>query len=282
MKVGAHPRGAGLRAHISISILLLAGACAALGAQEMPDYMVRVGGTIFRMGDAVGDGYSNERPMHAATVATFYISRHEVTQKEWQAVMGRNPSHFSIDDYPIELRWNDMPVEQVTWLHAVEYCNKLSVMKGFEPCYTINGSAVSCDFTRSGFRLPTETEWEYAAKGGGLSSGYRFAGGNDINEVGWYRVNSRGATFPEEQKKPNELGLFDMTGNVFEWCWDWYGAYGSSPVVDPRGPAAGSVHVIRGGAWGSDERECRTTYRAWGAPTDWGTNIGFRIVCTAK
>jgi formylglycine-generating enzyme len=277
-----YPRGAGLCARVFLSILLMTGFCAALPAQEMPDYMVRVGGTIFRMGDAIGDGYINERPMHAATVSTFYISRHEVTQKEWKDVMGTSPSHFSIDDYPIELRWNDLPVEQVSWLQAVQYCNKLSELKGFQPCYTISGDSVSCDFTRNGFRLPTETEWEYAAKGGGLATGYKYAGSNLISDIGWYRVNAKGATYPEEQKKPNELGLFDMTGNVFEWCWDWYGPYGSSAVSDPHGPASGTVRVMRGGAWGSEERECRVTYRAWSAPNDWGTNIGFRIVCAAR
>jgi formylglycine-generating enzyme len=266
---------------VSISALLLTVALGPAGAQEMPDYMVRVGGTIFRMGDLSGGGKANERPKHAATVSTFYSSRHEVTQREWLEVMGSNPSHFRIDDFPVELRWNDLPVEQVTWLQAVEYCNRLSIKQGFQPCYAIDGAEVTCDFSKNGFRLPTETEWEYAAKGGGLSSGYKYSGGNDLNEVGWYRVNSKGTTNPGEQKKANELGLFDMSGNVFEWCWDRFGLYASSPVKDPRGPSKGSFRVMRGGAWGNTDGECRPTFRAWISPKDSGTNIGFRVVATA-
>jgi formylglycine-generating enzyme len=267
---------------LCIAALFLSTVAGSVHAQEMPGYMARVGGTIFRMGDYSHEGNSNERPMHAATISTFYISRHEVTQKEWLDVMGKNPSHFSIDDFSLELRWNDLPVEQVSWLQAVEYCNKLSEKTGFQPCYAINGEEVTCDFSKNGFRLPTETEWEYAAKGGGLSSGYKYAGGNLMGEVGWYRVNSNGSTYPEQQKKANELGLFDMSGNVFEWCWDFYGPYTSSPVTEPKGPATGKYRIMRGGAWGSDERECRTTYRAWAAPGDWGINIGFRVAANAR
>ncbi|RLW70008.1 MAG: hypothetical protein B6D68_01375, partial [spirochete symbiont of Stewartia floridana] len=199
------------------------------------------------------------------------MSKYEVTQGEWREVMGSGPSHFSGDN---------LPVEQVSWYDAVAYCNALSVQKNLTPVYTINGTSVTADWSADGYRLPTEAEWEYAARGGNASKGYLFAGSDDDREVAWHDYNSGDAAHPVGGKAPNELGLHDMSGNVWEWCWDWYGGdyYESSPSSDPRGPASGSHRVNRGGSWGSNYWRLRSATRNIYGPGDSYYFLGFRLV----
>ena len=175
----------------------------------------------------------------------------EVTQELWQAVMGSNPSYFI---------GSQRPVEQVSWNDCQEFIEKLNTLTGEK------------------FRLPTEAEWEYAARGGNKSKGYEYAGSDNVGDVAWYTDNSKSSTHEVKGKLPNELGLYDMSGNVWEWCSDWYGAYSSGAQVDPAGPASGSTRVRRGGSWSSDAAYCRVFYRSGITPTAALTYNGLRFV----
>ena len=239
---------------------------------KMPENMIYIEGGIYRMGDTVGGGETDEKPVHSVRVTSFYMDKCEVTQREWRDLVGSGPSNFEGDE---------LPVEQVSWYDAVQYCNRLSLKSGLEPCYTINGTNVSCDFSKNGFRLPTEAEWEFAAKGGTRSVGYDYAGGNDLAAVAWYGGNSRSWTHPVGQKQANELGIFDMTGNVGEWCWDWYGPYSASPQTDPHGPLSGDTRLLRGGSWSPNARYERLPFRNASAPDNRDRTNGFRVVANA-
>jgi formylglycine-generating enzyme required for sulfatase activity len=236
---------------------------------KVPENMIRVEGGTFQMGDTFGDGQSWEKPVHSVAVSSFYMGKYLVTQKEWRDVMGTDPSHFKGDD---------LPVESVTWYDAVQYCNKLSAKNGLDPCYAINGTNVTCDFSRSGFRLPTEAEWEYAAKGGRQSRGTEYAGSSSVDEVAWYGGNSGGRTHPVGQKRANELGLYDMSGNVWEWCWDWWGNYGPSTETDPQGADSGSNRVRRGGSGDGSASGVRAAGRDGYGPGLRYNISGFRVV----
>jgi formylglycine-generating enzyme required for sulfatase activity len=207
------------------------------------------------------------------TVSEFRIGRYEVTQKDWLTVMG------SIENLNCG-KGDDYPVYKVTWYDAVRYCNKLSVMEGLEPAYTIgNGDTppVTCDLKKNGYRLPTEAEWEYAARGG---ENYKYSGSNDYKEVAWFSGNSNGTTHPVGLKKQNGYGLYDMSGNVWEWCWDWfeYDYSGAGDKKDPTGPASGSYRVNRGGCWDRDEGD-GVAFRRDDLPTyKSSSTVGFRIV----
>jgi formylglycine-generating enzyme len=234
--------------------------------------MVLVEGGTFRMG---GDGDDDEQPIHEVTVSDFYIGKYPVTQREYQVVMnGENPS---------EDKGDDLPVDNVSWYDAVKFCNVLSQKDGLDEVYTINGDQLQCDWGKIGYRLPTEAEWEYAARGGWKSRGYECAGSDDIEEVAWYNDNSGDHTHPVGQKKANELGLHDMSGNVAEWCWDWFddGYYRSSPKTDPTGPASGSRCVVRGGGWLTMMCHVRSAKRFHLTPDNRGPGLGFRLVCPA-
>ena len=236
-------------------------------------YVFVEGGT-FQMGST--DGNLDEKPLHQVTVSSFYMNRYEVTQKEWREVMGSSPSRFSGDN---------LPVEQVTWFDAVKYCNRRSEKDGLKPVYRINGTSVTADWDANGYRLPTEAEWEYAARGGNASNGYLYAGSDNADEVAWYEVswyddNSGDKTHPVGEKAPNELGLYDMSGNVWEWCWDWYGAYPSGSQSDPGGSASGSYRVIRGSSWFYCANFLRSACRYYNGPDISNGNLGFRLVRT--
>jgi formylglycine-generating enzyme required for sulfatase activity len=231
--------------------------------------MVLVAGGTFRMGRNNGD--DDEKPVHTVTVESFYMGKYEVTQKEWIEIMGSNPSSY----------WGDtLPVEQVSWYEAVEYCNKLSLREGLVPAYSGSGDGITCDFKASGYRLPTEAEWEYAAKGGRDAPVFKYAGGNGVDAVAWYNGNSEERTHPVGTKQPNNLGLYDMSGNVWEWCWDWFGDYGSGSQTDPQGASSGTIRVLRGGSWSNSARGVRSTFRGNFTPADRDSYLGFRVVRT--
>jgi formylglycine-generating enzyme required for sulfatase activity len=234
-----------------------------------PDMVLVEGGT-FPMGSNNGD--DSEKPVHSVTVHSFLISAHEVTQKEWREVMGSSPSHFKGDT---------LPVEQVSWFDAVNYCNKRSVKEGLQPCFIVNATTVTCNFRKSGYRLPTEAEWEFAARGGKDSRGYGYAGSDDLQAVAWFEDNSGETTHAVGTKAANELGLYDMTGNVWEWCWDWFMWYTAETQADPTGPGSGLSHVLRGGGWVDNSDYCRVSFRNTGVAKDSVPYYGVRIARSA-
>ncbi len=214
--------------------------------------MVRVEGGTFTMGatsEQGSDAYDDEKPAHQVTLSSFYIGKYEVTQAEWQAVMGTNPSYFKGDN---------LPVENVTWYDCQEFIRKLNELTGKQ------------------FRLPTEAEWEYAARGGKRSYGVKYAGGSDIDNVAWYKENSNKTTHPVGQKRANELGLYDMSGNVNEWCQDAYGDYSSASQTNPQGPATcDNGRVVRGGSWFDNAGGCRISFRVSYNPIS--GSVGLRL-----
>ena len=226
------------------------------------------GGTFVRKGDyQVKKGLSFPEIM--VRVNGFYIDDFVVTQGDWNQVMDDNPSYFKGDD---------LPVERVGWHEAILFCNKKSEKDGLQLCYTIDGERVECDFSANGYRLPTEAEWEFAAIGGVKSKGYRYAGSDLLDEVAWYSKNAEKTTHPRGQKLPNELGLYDMCGNVFEWCWDWWDKFDCDFMDNPTGPATGKMKVVRGNNWvnGATTSDLnRRVHRGVNAATH---HQGFRIV----
>lgn len=225
--------------------------------------MVWVEGGSFTMGsNATPKGvkltYALARPEHRVTVDGYFIGRYEVTQGLWQAVMGENPSKFKGSA--------NLPVESVSWTEAQEFAMRLSQMTGRR------------------FRLPSEAEWEYAARGGGKSQRNPYAGcnRNQLDNHGWYCVNSDGATHAVGQLQPNELGLYDMSGNVAEWCQDWVEAYTSEEQTNPRGPRQGENRVLRGGHYNSTSAACTVYDRGWYLPSGKYELYGLRIVMEAN
>ena len=216
--------------------------------------MVKVEAGTFMMGatSEMQNSWNDEKPVHLVTLTNdYYMGKYEVTQALWQAVMGSNPSFFKGDNLPVEnLSWND----------SQKFIGKLNSMTGRK------------------FRLPTEAEWEYAARGGKKSRGYQYSGSSNISDVAWYYGNSGGKTHPVGTKQSNELGLYDMTGNVLEWCQDLYGSYVSSSQTNPSGANSGSDRVYRGGSWCFFARNCRSSCRSNFAPDFRGNSQGLRLV----
>ena len=215
--------------------------------------MVRVEGGTFRMGatsEQEDDADSDEKPVHSVTLSSYYIGKTEVTQALWQAVMGSNPSDF---------KGANLPVECVSWDDCQEFIQKLNRLTG------------------RNFRLPTEAEWEFACRGGNNSRGYKYSGSNNLGSVAWYDGNSGGKSHPVGTKAPNELGIFDMSGNVWEWCSDWYANYTSYSQTNPTGPQSGSFRMDRGGCWDSSARDCRSSIRNYDYPSYRGDNLGLRF-----
>ncbi|MBQ8656315.1 MAG: SUMF1/EgtB/PvdO family nonheme iron enzyme [Prevotella sp.] len=223
---------------------------------ELEQSMVQVDGGTFTMGpttDNEDEYYGWEEPAHKVTLSAFSISRYEVTQELWEAVMGSNPSHF---------KGPRRPVEYVSWEDCQTFIVKLNSLTGKK------------------YRLPTEAEWEYAARGGKNSKGFKYAGSDDLYSVGWFRDNCDNQTHNIAQKRPNELGLFDMSGNVFEWVEDYFAPYESGKQTNPRGPVYGEDHVYRGGSWEYPFKTgyCRVWTRRSAGPTPYHSNgLGFRL-----
>lgn len=238
------------------------------------DWEAFVFGGTFQMGST--NGGADEKPIHTVIVSSFLIGKHEVTQKEYETIMGTNPAH----DYGVG---DNYPVYYVTWYDAVEFCNKLSDLKGYNRCYSGSGSIV-CNWSANGYRLPTEAEWEFTCRGGVSSENYKYSGSNNIDDVAWYDSNSGSKTHIVGTKQSNELGIYDMSGNVYEWCWDWYSSYyyKNSPENNPQGPASGSRQILRGGYWGYGVYNCRSAYRSNSQPSSSFNYIGFRVVRTAE
>ncbi len=237
----------------------------------------------FRMGNITDhpDGEAWEKPVHEVTIThPFLMSRTEVTQEQYEAMMGSNPSVFKDPE---------LPVETISWYEAVEFCNKLSRQEGFDTCFTGSGANIHCDFTANGYRLPTEAEWEYACRAvtetdfhtGNMTHSGPSPLDPALGRAGWYGGNSGSRTHPVGAKEPNAFGLYDMHGNVYEWCWDWFDSYSSGPAEDPRGPTSGSNRVLRGGSWLFDARYCRSADRgSLGGPDSRNYLFGFRVVRT--
>jgi len=218
--------------------------------------MLPVKGDKFYMGctsEQGSDCFNKERPAHIVTVSDFLIGKYPVTQKQWTQVMGNNPSKFKGDN---------LPVETVSWNDAQAFINKLN------------------STTKKGYRLPTEAEWEYAARGGIESAGLKYAGNNNINDVAWHDENSGETTHPVGAKRPNELGIYDMSGNVWEWVEDRYGEYSNAAQTNPTGPSSGSTRVNRGGSWEGDAIYCRTSNRSDNTPKSRYNSLGFRLART--
>ncbi|MDR1161739.1 MAG: formylglycine-generating enzyme family protein [Tannerellaceae bacterium] len=237
--------------------------------------LVYVAGGTFTMGCTAEQGedcHGDEQPAHQVTVDGFYIGQYEVTQAQWKAVTGRNPSEFK-RDY--------CPVEQVSWDDIAGTSGDYMTIRNIQ--YYANGFIYKLN-KRTGrqYRLPTEAEWEYAARGGADSQGYKYSGGNVMSNVGWHEVNSGGGINPVGIKWPNELGIYDMSGNVWEWCSDWYGAYNSDSQTNPTGPETGSYHVDRGGSWSNAGVNCRVSNRNNSMPGHRNGNRGFRLACDSQ
>lgn len=266
-------------------------------SRKIPEDFVLVKGGTFKntKSNYYGKGVS---------ISSFYIGKYDVTQKEWVEVMGSNPSKF---------RGDNLPVEMVSWYDSVEYCNKRSVKEGLQPYYNIDKTrtdpnnrpdpdfgdldttkwTVTVNRTANGYRLPTEAEWEYAAGGGQLSKSYKYSGSDDVDEVAWYWRNSgdqnlsgvwnwsvlqqnHNQTKPVGRKKPNELGIYDLSGNVREWCWDWYGDLTDDPI-DPQGSKSGSRRVWKGGGWMGGEFCGEPSFRGDLAANGTGPDQGLRV-----
>ena len=215
--------------------------------------MVWVEGGTFRMGatsEQGSDAYDIEEPVHSVTLSSYYIGKTEVTQALWKVVMGSNPSKF---------KGENLPVENVSWDDCQEFIRKLNSLTG------------------QNFRLPTEAEWEFACRGGNNSRGYAYSGSYDMDSVAWFDCNSGRKTHFVATKSPNELGIYDMSGNVWEWCSDWYDKYSSGAQTNPKGPESGSCHVFRGGGWGSYAGYCRSSNRGYNTPTHRHDRLGLRL-----
>jgi formylglycine-generating enzyme required for sulfatase activity len=251
----------------------------------------------FQMGSSIGDG--DEKPVHTVSLKSFWMMKTEVTVASWRLFSQKSayastaekqgsglvftggawaPKKDASWKNPYFPQTESHPVVLVSWYDAVEYANWLSRQDNLRPAYSIKGTTVSCDWSAEGWRLPTESEWEYAARGGSKSRGYTYAGSNDVGIVAWYDSTSGSGTKPVGIKKSNELGLYDMNGNVWEWCWDWFDNYSAGSRTDPKGPVSGSSRVNRGGSWHVGDSRTRLTSRSDYAPDSRGSYLGFRLV----
>ena len=260
-KNGASPKSLMSRGNFIIFFLLYLNlSIIVVNAQNPVIDMIFVQGGTFTMGctpEQGNDCDDDEKPAHKVTVSDFYIGKYEVTQAQWKAVMGNNPSGFKGDN---------LPVERVSWDDVQEFIRKLNAQTGKQ------------------YRLPTEAEWEFAARGGNKSKGYKYSGSNTPGDVAWawYDDNSGQRTHNVGTKSPNELGIYDMSGNVFEWCNNYRGDYSSNVQNNPKGPSTGSARVVRGGSWDYNTRYLRVSHRFNVTPAGRNSLFGFRLVLSSK
>jgi formylglycine-generating enzyme required for sulfatase activity len=242
------------------TLLLLFGACTIAKNRNNSSIaddiaMVYVPGGTFMMGctsEQGDDCEDHERPAHQVSLSSFQIGKYEVTQAQWETVMGNNPSYSK--------NCPNCPVETVYWYDIQDFISRLNAKTGKK------------------YRLPTEAEWEYAARGGNRSRGNKYSGSNNLDEVAWYDQTSGSKTHSVGGKKPNELGIYDMIGNVWEWCGDWHGYYSNSSQSNPKGPSSGSRRVLRGSGWFGNAKNCRVSNRFFNSPDIRNYNGGFRLV----
>ncbi len=274
--------------------------------RELIPGMVFVNEGTFQMGDHFNEGDRNELPTHKVTVSSFYIGQYEITHKEFiiflneqgvssngtyngntiiemtndTCAIGHNGSfYFKSNSKATTV---DCPVIEVTWYGAIEYCNWLSKRDGLSSCYSIKSGNVTCDFTKNGYRLPTEAEWEFAARGGvDHSDNYKYPGvTNNLDDYAWYSSNSASTTHAVGTKLGNQLDIHDMSGNVWEWCWDRYGSYSGDSQSNPTGRGSGLDRIVRGGGWNCDSGYNRVAYRGKHEPFGFHV-LGFRILRNA-
>jgi formylglycine-generating enzyme required for sulfatase activity len=219
--------------------------------------MVFVQGGTFWMGctSEQGSCENDENPVHEVTVSSFYMGKYEVTQAQWEALMGSNPSHF---------KGGNLPVGNVNWNDVQMFIERLNAATGKQ------------------YRLPTEAEWEYAARGGNKSKGNQYSGSSFVKNAAWMATNSDNATHPAGTKMANKLGIYDMSGNVWEWCYDWYGYYSASTQNNPTGASSGSLRVRRGGCWDDAAGYCRVANRSSFSPSFSNDFLGFRLACSSE
>jgi formylglycine-generating enzyme required for sulfatase activity len=277
---------------------------------SVPEGFVYIPGGTFGMGDSFSEGHGNERPVHQVTLSSFYMGKYEVTQSEWQSVMTGNTNNISATpSHPSYGIGDNYPVNNVGWRYTLVFCNRKSMAEGLIPAYTINSStdpadwgavptssgstwdAAICNWSANGYRLTTDAEWEYAARGGvHHTDNYRYSGchnESDLENYAWYSANDSSpyGTKPVGTRLPNQLGLYDMTGNVWEWCWDWFQStyyqtcYDQGTVNNPTGPAPTGMHFPRGGDWYSPAQISRVAFRG-GQPLIPYQSLGFRVART--
>jgi formylglycine-generating enzyme required for sulfatase activity len=279
-----------LRRNVMKKELVLLGLCMSIGLfvyGQTNDFVLVEGGTLL-IGSKNGE---SDEKVHEVTVSSFYIDKYEVTQREWVEVMGttiQQQRDKANTLYSMRGEGDNYPMYYVSWYEAIEYCNKRSQNEGLTPAYRNSEAVVICDFTANGYRLPTEAEWEFAAKGGIISAEngelMEYSGSNNAGSVGWYKNNSGGKTHEVGTKQPNSLGIYDMSGNVWEWCWDRYGNYFSGPELpdgprtNPTGALTGSSRVSRGGGWSSLTEYLRSASRGPYSPYNRLDHFGFRVV----
>ena len=308
-----HNKKKGTTALITAALLALAllftgcsngsGSGGGTGTPSSADKTYMVSGISFTMKGiaAVTNGsIGHTNAPHTVSLSAYLIGETEVTQELWQAVMGNNPSNFQGSSNPPANgeEQGKRPVEKVNWYQCIAFCNKLSKLCNLDPCYTVSGvdfdvlnfggiptssnndwNKAVCDWSKNGFRLPTEAEWEWAAKGG---TSDKWAGTNVANELkdyAWYEANSGGKTHEVKKKLPNGYGLYDMSGNVYEWCWDWYDENMPPGGQDPTGADSGHFRVERSGSWNSHAEGVPRAFRGFNNPESRVNNIGLRLAC---
>ena len=244
--------------------------------------LIQVKGGTFKMGSKNSDTSAelDEQKEHSVILNTFEISKFEVTVWEWKQFIKANKMKM-----PIKPSWgwqDNYPINGITWNEAIAYCNWLSTKEKLQPCYSKKGPNFVCNFKANGYRLPTEAEWEFAAKGGTNSKGFRYSGSDKLEDVAWYKAYSNGQPHTVGTKLPNELGIYDMSGNVWEWCWDWYNKdfYKLEKGDNPKGPEMGERRTVRGGSWDSKSNYVRPANRISTIPSKTHEFYGFRIART--
>jgi formylglycine-generating enzyme required for sulfatase activity len=265
-----------------LAVLVILASLAVFGCvRDINHNMARIQGGTFVMGSPGGEAERDiDERRHNVTISPFYMGKYEVTQNEYQSIMKDTPSNF---------KGSKRPVESVSWYNAILFCNKLSEKRGLTPVYAIDGTSVGWDKNANGYRLPTEAEWEYACRAGTdtpFNTGMNITTEQANYDGNWpYNNNAQGAflerTLPVGSFPANPWGLYDMHGNVYEWCWDWHATYSREDQTNPTGPASGSYHVIRGGSWVNSGYALRSASRGVYLTADGNERIGFRIARNA-